>query len=332
MRLLVSLCLTLCVTSTGWAFPQSDNASSAAEPPKAQVSLAKKEDRIAVKFGDELFTEYIFKGFEKPILYPVMAPGNVAITRSFPVEEKAAGEATDHPHHKSIFFGQGNISGHNFWTMGHGTIVLDKVTQTQENPNNAVISTSHLWKTKQNETLLRDETKLTFSQHKNSRMIEYEIKLIASEQDLTFTDDKNGKEGTMAIRTHPALRLTHRNKRKPATGGALNSQGTTGKAIWGEKAKWVLYQGPIDNHNYAIAMFDHPENLRHPTTWMARDYGLVAANPFGLSHFLEKERGAGNYSLKKGESLTLKYLFVFTRGDVSKDDMDARFKSWTQAK
>ena len=326
MRIVVSLCLSFCVASFCWAAPQSDSVAAQA----LKVSVVQKEDRIAVKFGEELFTQYIFKGFEKPILYPVMAPGNVAITRSFPVEKKAPGEATDHPHHKSIFFGQGNISGHNFWTMGHGTIVLDKVMQAQANEDNAVITTSHLWKTKQNETLLRDETKLTFSQQGNTRSIEYEIRLIASEQELVFTDDKNGKEGTMAIRTHPALRLRHRNKRQPATGRARNSEGTTGKAIWGEKAKWVLYQGPINDQNYAIAILDHPGNLRHPTTWMARDYGLVGANPFGLSHYLGKERGAGNYTLKKGESLTLKYLFVFTKGDVSAGDMDARFKGWTE--
>ena len=94
----------------------------------------------------------------------------------------------------------------------------------------------------------------------------------------------------------------------------------------------MLYQGPINKENYAVAMFDHSDNLRHPTTWLARDYGLVAANPFGVSHFLKKKRGAGNYTLKKGESLTLKYLFVFTQGEVSKEDMESQFKSWTQTK
>ena len=336
MKLIVFLCIAVSVPGCAFAAPQSQQKTAPSVETESNVqtsiTLESKDDRIAVKFGDELFTQYIFKGYEKPILYPVMAPGNVAITRRYPIEKKAANEATDHPHHKSIWFGQGNINGHNFWTMGHGTIVLDKVIQTQENGKNAVIETSHLWKTRKGKTLLKDETKMTFSQQENTRSIEYEVKLIASEKDLTFIDDRNGKEGTMAIRTHPALRVTHRDKGKPATGRALNSQGTTGKAIWGEKSKWVLYQGPINKENYAVAMFDHSDNLRHPTTWLARDYGLVAANPFGLSHFLKKKRGAGNYTLKKGESLTLKYLFVFTQGEVSQEDMKAQFKSWTQTK
>ena len=33
-----------------------------------------------------------------------------------------------------------------------------------------------------------------------------------------------------------------------------------------------------------VAIFDHPSNPQHPTTWHARQYGLIAANPFGLNH------------------------------------------------
>ena len=330
MKLLVYLFLSFCLTSTVWSRPQSSTAPFEEESSQESVTLTQEEDRIVVKFGDELFTQYIFKGYEKPILYPVMAPGEVAITRHYPMEKGKAGEATDHPHQKSIFFAHGNINGHNFWNLGGGTIVIDKVVSTQQSESRGFITSTHLWKTAENETLLKDETTLTFRQQGNTRSIEYQVKLIASEQDLNFVDDKLSKEGTMAIRTHPALRLVHKDKRKKAAGRAINSEGTTGKAIWGEKAKWVLYQGPIEDQNYAIAMFDHPKNLRHPTTWHARHYGLVAANPFGISHFLKEESGAGDYTLKEGDSLTLRYLFVFTQGEVSPEDVEARFSEWTE--
>jgi len=49
----------------------------------------------------------------------------------------------------------------------------------------------------------------------------------------------------------------------------------------GEKhADWCDYYGSIGGKTVGIAMFDHPSNPRHPTTWHVRDYGLFAANPF----------------------------------------------------
>jgi len=42
-----------------------------------------------------------------------------------------------------------------------------------------------------------------------------------------------------------------------------------------------------------IAVFDHPSNPRHPTTWHVRDYGLFAANPLGCTILKRKTKGLG---------------------------------------
>ena len=102
----------------------------------------------------------------------------------------------------------------------------------------------------------------------------------------------------------------------------------SGKEIWGKNAKWLLYQGPIDGKPMSIAMFDHPENLRHPTTWHARDYGLVTANPFGLHHFLGKEKGSGAYRLKDGETLTLRYRVEFLNGLATPEEIESRYRAF----
>ena len=34
-----------------------------------------------------------------------------------------------------------------------------------------------------------------------------------------------------------------------------------------------------------IAILNHPASFRYPTYWHVRDYGLFAANPFGLHDF-----------------------------------------------
>ncbi len=50
--------------------------------------------------------------------------------------------------------------------------------------------------------------------------------------------------------------------------------------MWGKRAAWVDYSGPIDGQTLGIAFFDDPGNPGHPNRWHARDYGLFAANPF----------------------------------------------------
>jgi len=73
-------------------------------------------------------------------------------------------------------------------------------------------------------------------------------------------------------------------------------------------------------------MYDHPNNLRHPSTWHARDYGLVAVNPFGQHHFLGKEKGSGAFTVADGKSLTLKYRVEFLQGQPSVETISNRFE------
>ena len=161
----------------------------------------------------------------------------------------------------------------------------------------------------------------------SSRVINYSTNIAPAEgvEQLLFADTK---EGTMAIRLAPQLRL----KGEVATGKAINSNGDKDGKVWGKRAKWVAYWGVIDGNTCGVAIFDHPTNLRHPTWWHARDYGLVAANPFGMSDF-EKgkhKRGAGNHNVKKGESLNLQYRFVFFAGTAEEADIAGKYDQWVE--
>jgi len=57
-------------------------------------------------------------------------------------------------------------------------------------------------------------------------------------------------------------------------------------------------------------------NPRHPTTWHVRDYGLFAANPFGLHDFNPKQnpRGKGDLTVPEGETVTFRYRLFFHAG------------------
>jgi hypothetical protein len=66
----------------------------------AKVVLGRHDDRVTVTVDGEEFTSYRFIAHDKPILYPLRAPGGVPLTRSWPIEKGVAGEPEDHPHHE----------------------------------------------------------------------------------------------------------------------------------------------------------------------------------------------------------------------------------------
>ena len=116
------------------------------------------------------------------------------------------------------------------------------------------------------------------------------------------------KEGTFAIRVVKAL--------DSPPGRMVNSTGAVGeKAVWGKRADWVDFYGNVAGEDVGIAIFDNPKNLRHPTYWHARGYGLLAANPFGLREFTHDRHQDGSFAIESGGSVTLRYRVFIHHGD-----------------
>jgi len=292
-----------------------------------EVTLVKKEDRIVVSLDEELFTQYRFEGFRKPVLHPLSGPGGIRMNRAFPFEKNVPGEADDHPHHQSLWFGHGDVNGVDFWTerKGSGKIVHKELVSVK---GDTVVAKND-WLSGDGKVVCSDTRTLSFGGDKDVRWIDYQVTVHSSSGELTFGDTK---EGTMALRTHPNLRLKNDPKRGVTTAGGqvLSSTGKRGPGLWGKPAKWLDYWGKIDGRVVGIAVFDHPSNLRHPTTWHARDYGLIAANPFGYHDFLGKPEGEGDFVLKGGASLTFRYRFVFHKGDPMEADIAEIYKDWSE--
>jgi hypothetical protein len=71
----------------------------------------------------------------------------------------------------------------------------------------------------------------------------------------------------------------------------------------------------VADEEVGIAVFDHPRNLRAPTYWHARAYGLLAANPFGLKPFTGDRSQNGRYVIPAGEALVLRYRVLIHHGN-----------------
>jgi hypothetical protein len=112
-------------------------------------------------------------------------------------------------------------------------------------------------------------------------------------------------------------------------GQIVNSNGQRDGKVWGQRAAWVDYSGPVDGKMVGIGFFDHPQNPRHPTRWHARDYGLFAANPFA-EHEMDaaQPKGTGDLKLPAGESITFRYRLYLHRGNAAEAKVAERFTAY----
>lgn len=299
--------------------------------PAAEVQIEKAEGKAIVTIDGKPFTEYLFAGHSKPIMYPIIGPHGIPMTRNYPMKDNVDNEARDHPHHKSLWFTHDDVNGVQFW-MEYPREGQPKpgqiVQQTMKIDGNKIVTTNH-WTTGTGKMVCTDERIAAFGANDVGRYIDIQITMKASHGQIVIGDTK---EGTMGIRTNPLLRLSKDEKRgnHTANGKSINSEGVEGAAMWGKRAKWVDYWGPINEKIVGIAIFDHPKNPRHPTWWHARTYGLVAANPFGIHDFEKKPDGTGDMTVKAGDSITFRYRFLFHRGDYQEADIASQYNTFAK--
>jgi hypothetical protein len=292
-------------------------ALTAAPLPKGQgkVEIKEQPGKLRIEIGGKLFSEYVYEKTSRPFLYPIIGPTGAGMTRNWPMKEEGK-EEHDHPHHKSWWYAHGDVNGIDFWSeaKGAGKTVHDGFVEVKSG-DVGIIKSKNKLVAPDGKALATDVRTLKIYNVQDAAMFDFEITTTASNGDLTFGDTK---EGTAALR----LAETMRNKQKsgPGEGHIINSEGVKDGETWGKRAKWVDYYGPVEGKTVGVAMFDHPKNPRFPTWWHVRDYGLFAANPFGLHDFEKKEKGAGNMVVKAGESVTFRYRFYFHKGN----EMDAK--------
>ena len=305
----------------------------AALPLHAGIKIEQNGNNLKVLVDGKLFTEYR-SDTRVACLYPLMSSTGTHLTRQHPFVEGVKGEKADHPHHTGFWFTHGNVNGKDFWHQPDCKIVtrgfLGKpiVTNTVTGgTGSSVTFTVELSWEANGEPKVAEHRTYKISVEGKTRTIDVTSILGSNRHDIVFGDTK---EGSFAIRVAPSLRL----QGEVAKGHILTSEGMKDKDAWGKRAKWVAYYGPdAKGTPTVIAILDHSKNLRHPTWWHARDYGLLTANPFGIRAFKDKEiKESGNYTLKKGKTITQRYRLILHQGTIESAKVEENWKAFTAEK
>lgn len=301
-----------------------------------EVTVTELPDRLRVEIGGELFTEYLVNSEQRffPAFYPVLGPGQVPMTRSYPFEE-LEGEDTDHPHHQSLWFAHCDVNGENFWAVQPskdgkepGKTVHRKFTSVESGKGEGGFVSEDQYVGSDGKVVMSDTRTVRFIAPEDPmgpRIIDIEITFRATDGPIHFGDDK---DAGMAIRLNADLQVEKRVEGKkglqPWKGHLLNSEGISGVETWGKRARWVDAYGEVGGEPVGVAILDHPSNPRYPTYWHSRSYGLVTANIFGKHHFEKLDDAkAGAMTIPAGESQTFRWRFAFHRDTPEKAGVEA---------
>lgn len=271
-----------------------------------QTEWRRNGDTIEVLAAGEPFATVHAGTTPRPFVWPLFADGGIPVTRAFPME-KRAGEPHDHPHHQSLWIAHGDVDGFDFWHGKDHRERIELVDCESRGGSEVVIDCKYVWRVDDVRDVLLEKRTLRFSADDEVRTIRITSTFRApGDRPVHFGDTK---EGTFAVRVHPGLQV----RGAEARGTLRNSNRETGAAVWGKQASWIWATGVVDGEAVELGFMEHPSNPGSPTRWHARDYGLLAANPFGQSDFTEG-RSKGGMLLKPGEEMKFHYAIVLLSG------------------
>jgi hypothetical protein len=107
--------------------------------------------------------------------------------------------------------------------------------------------------------------------------------------------------------------------------GEVSEKSGIGEVVRGDerlvRSKWCAYVAECDGRTVTVAMFDHPDNPRHPATWftMRKPFAYLSAT-LGLH--------AEPMEIESAGSLELTYGVALWDGSMAADVIDKAYHRW----
>lgn len=250
------------------------------------------------------------KGEGKPCFHPLTLTNGTCITELRPA---------DHPWHRGLWWSWKYINGVNYWEENKKTGMCDGRTEvvtlkTVSNPDfSARMELELSYHLPEKEPLMRETRVVTVSapDAKGDYSIDWTATFTAGSADLKLdrTPPKNFSGGYAGL----SCRMSKACKDWTYTG----SDGTVGATnLYGKCVKWIDF-----SKGGGITIFDHPSNLRHPTSWYPNRM------PFFSPALLFKEP----YTLAAGKTLTLRYRIWLHSSSVDKETLECVWQTFGEA-
>jgi hypothetical protein len=270
-------------------------------------SLSKTQHSLTIAWNDQQVLGYHFpEGGNRPFCHPLNLPGAPPLTMN---------EPGDHVHHQGLWVAWKKVNDVNFWEQpakgadptGFGKIVHQRIVSLNTTTDSASLASENAWIDWQGITHLIEHRKITVHAPSTDTMqISVGLTLRPNEREVVL-DLRRGEPGADG-RYYSGMAIRFDNIITP--GNLLDADGRTEPMdIFGKQSRWCSFTSkhPADNETYGVAIIDHPDNPRYPTTWWVRNrenYCLIHPSPVYYEPF----------HLAHDESLTLQYRVVLYHG------------------
>lgn len=278
-----------------------------------QVSFQQGDGELVIRVDGKPIATYVYEDSEipRPYFAHVKTPEGIQVTRNHPpLPGKDKGDHdTMHP---GIWMAFGDLDGEDFWRnkakVKHMRFVHEPVANSASGwfveekhylrPNGSVVC----------------KEEFSFSIHLRPDTLHGPGGCLLV-WDSTFSSDDEfffGDQEEMGLGLRVATPMSE------VKGGELSdSVGRKGaREIWSKSAQWCDYSGVIDDQRVGMTLMCHPENFRE--SWMhARDYGFIAANPFGRNAMNKGQ--PSKVIVKPNETLRLRYAIFVHSEDIGGD-------------
>lgn len=295
----------------------------------SEVELIPRFGYLEIAVGGEPFASYVYLGSKitRPFFSNVFASNGKQVTRHHP--PVAGQDLMDHPDfHPGIWMAFGDINGNDYWRLKarveHDSFVEKPASGTSRGEftiRNRYLDASDLDKIVCYETCRYQIVPL-----RAGRLLLWDS-TFTSDSEFTFGDQE---EMGLGIRVATPMRVEQGDgSLPPGTGTITDAAGRkNGAEVGGNSADWCDYSGTVDGKRVGMTIFCHPDNFR-PSWFHARDYGFVAANPFGRAAFKKGE--PSKVVVKPGEQLRLRYgILVHAEDDGQPPDLHAAYHEYLQ--
>jgi len=286
------------------------------------VEFELKPGKVLVTIDNKPFATYVFEDSKipRPYFCNVKSPSGIQATRNHPpIEGK---DPRDHTTlHPGVWLSFADINGNDYWRLKAKTEHEMFIEYPKGGPGKGTFTVSNYYlNAKDNSRLVHEICRYTILARPDYYMILYDSTFSSDKTDFYFGDQE---EFGLGIRVATPITV------KYGKGHIRNAEGMLDeKGVWGKQSDWVDYSGYIDNTYVGMMIMPDPSNFRR-SWYHARDYGYVAANPFG-----RKAMHAGPESkvvVKKGEKFHLGFgVAIYSAPKAERVDRDAIYKDYLQ--
>ncbi len=283
------------------------------------MRITMEENVVSAYTGSHVLMQYNYENVPfKPCVHELFSPRGVNVLRDAPA---------DHLHHHALMYAVA-VDGVNFWEeqqapgrQSHQSFANIRIDRYGDIPC-ASFTEQLNWVNPRNQELLLKEHRTI----KVCQPDDFKVTLLSWQSSLAVP---SGKESVTLTGSH-YFGLGMRFLESMDTGGELfNAEGTAGEIVRGDerivRADWCAYTAKANGRVVTVAMFGHPDNLRHPTHWftMTKPFAYLSAT---LNLYREPLK------VLSGKPLELGYAVAVWDNRVEKEQIENVYKWWVKSK